>query len=205
LQRDQGLLKNVVLPALGRLKVAYVTRRDIESIHKEFQNTPYKANRSLALLSKMFYLAISWGWRDDNPATNIPKCQDDKRDRWLDQEELDRLWEVLDRHSDRMTAYVLKFLILTGARKGEALGATWDQFDLEKGVWTKPSHLTKHKKKEHLPLSEKAVEILQIVRKRTSKGSLYVFPGRIEGEPFGALGAGRVSGQINQNILENGS
>ncbi|MBP9692747.1 MAG: tyrosine-type recombinase/integrase [Alphaproteobacteria bacterium] len=184
LQRDQGLLKNVVLPALGRLKVAYVARRDIESIHKEFQSTPYKANRSLALLSKMFNLAISWGWRDDNPAANMQKYQEEKRDRWLNQEELDRLWEVLDRRSDHMTSYVFKFLILTGARKGEALGATWDQFDLEKGVWTKPAHLTKQKKKEHLPLSEKAVEVLQIVKKRTPKGSVYVFPGRIEGEPL---------------------
>jgi integrase len=184
LKGDLGLFKNVILPALGRLKVAYVTRRDIETIHKNLQNTPYKANHTLRLLSKIFNLAISWGWRDDNPAANIPKYQEEKRDRWLSQEELDRLWEVLDRHSDRMTAYVYKFLILTGARKGEALGATWDQFDLEKGVWTKPSHLTKQKKKEHLPLSEKAVEVLQIVKKRIPKGSVYVFPGRIDGQPL---------------------
>ena len=184
LKGDLGLLKNVILPALGRLKVSYVTRRDIETIHKNLQTTPYKANHTLRLLSKMFNLTIAWGWRDDNPATNIQKYQEEKRDRWLDQGELNRLWEVLDRHSDRMTAYVFKFLILTGARKGEALGATWDQFDLEKGVWTKPSHLTKQKKKEHLPLSEKAVKILQIVKKRIPKGSVYVFPGRIEGQPL---------------------
>lgn len=184
LQEDQKLLQNIILPALGRLKVIYITRRELEALHKHYQDTPYQANRALSLLSKMFNLAMSWGWRDDNPATNIQKYQEEKRDRWLDQEELDRLWEVLDRHSGHMTTYVFKFLILTGARKGEALGATWDQFDLEKGVWTKPSHLTKQKKKEHLPLSEKAVEVLQIVKKRTPKGSVYVFPGRIEGEPL---------------------
>lgn len=184
LKGDQGLLKNVILPALGRLTVPNVTRRDIELIHKNFQSTPYKANHALRLLSKMFNLAISWGWRNDNPVANIPKYQEEKRDRWLTQDELDRLWEVLERHSNCMTAYVFKFLILTGARKGEALGATWDQIDLEKGVWTKPSHLTKQKKKEHLPLSEKAIEVLQIVKKRTPKGSLHVFPGRIEGQPL---------------------
>lgn len=184
LKGDQGLLKNVILPALGRQKVSFVSRRDIESIHKNFQSTPYKANHSLRLLSKMFNLAIAWGWRDNNPVMGIPKYQEEKRDRWLNEEELDRLWDVLDRHSDRMTAYVFKFLILTGARKGEALGATWDQFDLEKGVWTKPSHLTKQKRKEHLPLSEKTIEVLQTVKKRTPKGSVYVFPGRIEGEPL---------------------
>jgi len=184
LQEDQKLLQNIILPALGRLKVIYISRRELEALHKHYQDTPYQANRALSLLSKMFNLAMSWGWRDDNPATNIQKYQEEKRDRWLNQEELDRLWEVLDRHSGHMTAYVFKFLILTGARKGEALGATWDQFDLEKGVWTKPSHLTKQKKKEHLPLSEKAVEVLQIVKKRTPKGSVYVFPGRIEGLPL---------------------
>ena len=43
LKGDQGLLKNVILPALGLLKVEHVTRRDIETIHKNFQDTPYKA------------------------------------------------------------------------------------------------------------------------------------------------------------------
>jgi len=184
LQGDIGLLKNVILPALGRLKVPHVTRRDIESLHKILQRTPYKANHTLALLSKMFSLAEAWEWREDNPVRGIPRYQEEKRDRWLNQDELNRLWKVLEHHSDRMTAYVFKFLILTGARKGEALGATWDQFDLEKGVWTKPSHLTKQKKREHLPISEQAIEVLQIVKKRTPKGSVHVFPGRIEGEPL---------------------
>lgn len=184
LNGDKGLLKNVILPTLGTLKVAYVTRQHVESIHKALQTTPYKANHSLRLLSKMFNLAISWGWRDDNPVAHIQKYQEEKRDRWLQEEELNRLWDVLDSHSDHITSYVFKFLILTGARKGEALGATWNQFDLEKGVWTKPSHLTKQKKKEHLPLSEKAIEVLQIVKERTYKKSHYVFPGRIEGEPL---------------------
>ncbi len=187
LKEDQKLLQNIILPALGRLKVIYITRQELESLHKQHQSTPYQANRALSLLSKMFNLAISWGWRDDNPAANIPKYQEEKRDRWLDQEELDRLWEVLERHSNQMAAYVFKFLILTGARKGEALGATWDQFDLGKGIWTKPSHLTKQKKKEHLPLSEKAIEVLQIVKKRTPKESVYVFPGKIEGAPLKEL------------------
>lgn len=184
LQEDKKLLHNIILPALGRIKVLNIMRSDIELLHKKLQKTPYQANRALALLSKMFSLSVAWEWRENNPAIGIEKYQEEKRDRWLDQEELDRLWEVLERHSDRMTAYVFKFLILTGARKGEALGATWDQFDLEKGIWTKPSHLTKQKKKEHLPLSEKAVEVLHIVKKRTPKGSIYVFPGRIEGEPL---------------------
>jgi integrase len=184
LQEDKKLLQNIILPALKQIKIQNVTRSDIEDFRKSLQKTPYQANRALALLSKMFTLAVSWEWRADNPVIGIEKYQEEKRDRWLDEEELNRLWDVLDRHSERLTAYVFKFLILTGARKGEVLGATWDQFDLEKGVWTKPSHLTKQKKKEHLPLSEKAIEVLQIVKKQIPEGSLHVFPGRIEGEPL---------------------
>jgi integrase len=184
LYEDEKLLKNVILPTLGRLKVPYVTRRDIESLHKSLQDKPYQANRTLALLSKMFSLAVSWDWRLDNLVLGIERYQEEKRDRWLDQEELDRLWEVLDQYPTHLTAYVFKFLLLTGARKGEALGAKWDQFDLDKGVWTKPSHMTKQKKKEHLPLSEKALDLLRSLKKLTKDHSSYLFPGRIPGEPI---------------------
>jgi integrase len=191
LHEDHRLLQSVILPVLGQSKILHVSRRNIEDLHKKLQDTPYQANRVLSLLSKMFTLAVSWGCRSDNPAINIPKYQEEKRDRWLNHEELNRLWTVLDSYSNHITSYVIKFLILTGARKGEVLQATWDQFDLEKGVWTKPSHLTKQKKKEHLPLSGKAIDVLQTVEKlfpnylnKNFSSSLYVFPGRIDGKPL---------------------
>lgn len=113
----------------------------------------------------------------------IEKYQEEKRDRWLDQEELDRFWEVLDRYPSHKMAYIFKLLLLTGARKGEVLNATWDQFDFEKGIWTKPSHLTKQKKKEYLPLSEKALEVLQTLQRLNIQHSPFLFPGRIAGQP----------------------
>src|SRR3989338_10206865 len=180
LREDQKLLKNIILPTLGAFKVKTIARREIETLHFQLKGTPYQANRGLALLSKMFSLAVAWGWREDNPAKGIPKYQEEKRDRWLNDEELQRLFSVLDQYSKHLTSYVFKFLILTGARKGEALNATWDQFDLEKGVWTKPSHLTKQKKKEHLPLSIEAIEILETMKSQAS--SSFLFPGKVEGK-----------------------
>lgn len=44
LYEDEKLLKNVILPTLGCLKVPYVTRNDIEALHKSFQDRPYQAN-----------------------------------------------------------------------------------------------------------------------------------------------------------------
>jgi integrase len=183
-REDQKLLQASILPFLGTKTVSALSCRDIEDLHRHFKDTPYQANRAVALLSKMFNLAITWGWRQDNPAKGIQKYQEEKRNRWLNEEELQRLWAVLDRYPQHLTAYVFKLLLLTGARKSEVLQATWDQFDLDKGVWTKPSHLTKQKKMEHLPLSEKALCLLQEVRKLTNQSSKYVFPGRVQAQPI---------------------
>lgn len=184
LHGDKNILSNIILPNIGSLKVKTITRRDIEVLHLELEEIPYQANRVLALLSKMFSLAIAWGWREDNPVRGIQKYQENKRERWLKDEEVRRFFEVLNQYPNHITAYVFKFLLFTGARKGEVLNATWDQFDLERGVWTKPSHLTKQKKIEHLPLSEEALGILYILKKINPKDSLFLFPGRVNGEPL---------------------
>jgi integrase len=181
IKEDKRFLERFVLPQFGNQHVKNISRRAIESLHLQLGKTPTQANRVVALLSKMFNLAISWGWREDNPTKGIAKYQEEKRDRWLSQEELDRLWDVLDQHPTHITAYFIKFLLLTGARSGETLSATWSQFDLEKGIWTKPSHLTKQNKKEHLPLSEKALEVLQTL-KTLNPHSVYLFLGRVEGQ-----------------------
>jgi len=183
LTEDQRLLRNYVLPALGNMKVANISHQDVEKLHTSLGERPYQANRVVALLSKMFSLAITWGLREDNPTRGIQKYQEEKRDRWLNEEELQRLWSVLDSHPKHITAYFIKFLILTGARKGETLQATWDQFDLEKGIWRKPSHLTKQKKTEYLPLSDRALSILKEAKKLTGK-SKYVFPGYVGDQPM---------------------
>ncbi|WP_052046377.1 tyrosine-type recombinase/integrase [Candidatus Paracaedibacter symbiosus] len=121
----------------------------------------------------MFSLAVSCGWRTDNPAKGIQKFQEEKRDRWLNNEELQRLWAVLDKYPSHLTTYVFKLLILTGSRKSKALQAKWEQFDLTKGTWTKPSHLTKQNKKEHLPLSDKTLELLNSLKKLNSQESIF--------------------------------
>ena len=183
-KEDTFMIKEFILSSFGQKRVNEIRFQDVQNLHLKLKETPYRANRVLALLSKMFSLAVAWKWRDDNPVTGIEKYQEEKRDRWLNGEELDRLWIALERYPNHLTSYIFKFLILTGARKGEVLQATWDQFDLKKGIWTKPSHLTKQKKKEYLPLSEKALSVLQSVKALTSQESAFVFPGRIEREPI---------------------
>ena len=165
IEEDKKLLRNVILPSIGNQQVKHVSRRAIESIHLQLGKTPYQANRVLALLSKMFSLAIAWKWRDDNPVRGMERYQEEKRDRWLNKEELGRFWKTLECYPHHCASFALKILLLTGARKGEVLQATWDQFDLAKGVWTKPAHLTKQKKREYLPLSPQTLDILYSLKK----------------------------------------
>ena len=183
-QEDKQLLQNIILPAIGKQQVKRISRRSIESLHLQLGKTPYQANRTLAVLSKMFSLAIFWGWREDHPVKGIPRYQEEKRDRWLNEEELDRFWETLECYPNHLAAFVLKLLLLTGSRKSEVLKATWEQFDLENGVWTKPSHLTKQKKREHLPLSEQALQVLWQLRKLDKNESNYLFPNQSGNKPL---------------------
>ncbi len=181
---DRYMLDRVVLPRVGKVKVAEVSRRDVEVIHTGLRETPYHANRVLALLSKMFNLAVAWGWRGDNPARGIPRFHEDRRQRWLSTDELTRLWSILEQHPNRRAANAVKLMILTGARRSEVLNATWDQFDLDRGVWTKPSHHTKQKRTEHVPLSGPALALLSALRAEAEGDQMYLLPGNVPGNPL---------------------
>jgi integrase len=182
LQEDQKLLQNIILPTLGQMTVQDIVQSHIEALHARLREMPYQANRVLSLLKKMFSIAISWSWREDNPALGIVQHLEEKPNRELNQEEFDRLWAVLESYPTHLAAYLFKLLLLTEARKKEVLSATWDQFDLEKGVWTKPSHLTKQEKTKHLPLSNKALDILQNLKKLNSQNSKSLFPEKLDSD-----------------------
>ena len=176
IRNDRQMLERTILPRLGRLRVRAVGRRDIESLHGTLKSTPYHGNRALSLLSTMFSLAIEWGWREDNPAHGVKRYQEDKRETWLSEVQLRRLEAALRAYQDQEAADAIRLLIVTGARSGEVLRAEWSQFDLARGVWTKPSHHTKQKKIEHVPLSRAALSILSDLAER--RKSDHLFPGR---------------------------
>jgi integrase len=176
IRNDRQMLARIILPRLGNLRVRAVGRRDIESLHGGLKQTPYHANRVLSLLSTMFSLATKWGWRDDNPAKGLQRYQEDKRETWLSEVQLHRLESALRGYQDQEAANAIRLLIVTGARAGEVLQAEWSQFDLDRGVWTKPSHHTKQKKIERVPLNRAALSILADLAENR-RGS-HLFPGR---------------------------
>ena len=54
------MIDRVICPKIGKHRLKAVGRLDIEVLHTSLKATPYTANRVLALLSKMFNLAIEW-------------------------------------------------------------------------------------------------------------------------------------------------
>ena len=144
----------------------------------------------------MFNLAIKEQWIDRNPAKGIDRNPENRRERYLSPAEIARLVEALRAHPERTSADAVLLLLLTGARRGEALSSTWGQFDLNAGVWTKPASTTKQKKIHRVPLSEGALALLRGIRARQEatvsdakrRGLIkpmprYVFPG-VAGRPI---------------------
>ncbi len=166
-----------IIPAtLLRKRAADVTRSDIADLHRKLKATRYRANRLLAALSKAFSLAVlQWRICSENPVKGIGRYQEDRRQRYLSPAELGRLTQAMAGHEDRQAVNAIKLAILTGARIGEVLSATWSQFDLTAGVWTKPGATTKQKTEHRAPLSPPAVALLQTITREA--GTDYVFPG----------------------------
>jgi integrase len=181
---DRAMLDNIILPKLGAKKVDAIGRRDVEAIQVGMKDRPYQANRVLSLLSKMFNLAIEWKWRPDNPAKGIERYQEQKRERWLSDEELRHLCAVLDEHPNTRAANAVRLQLLTGARLGEVLTSRKEDFDLHRGIWTKPSHQTKQKRTEHLPLSAQALILVTLIIETSDAGSPFLFPGNKPGQPL---------------------
>ncbi len=140
IEADERQLRLYVLPALGRKKVASVTRADVAHLHHSMRQKPISANRCLALLSKMFNLAEKWDLRPDgtNPARHIERFRENRRERFLSNEELANLGKTLaEAETERIelpsVIAAIRLLLFTGCRRSEILTLRWDSVDFERG------------------------------------------------------------------------
>lgn len=172
-----------IRPAFRHLKVADCTFADIDRLHRKITAAGYKrrANTVVAVLSKMFSLAVKWGMRDSNPCKGIERNIETMRKRYLSGDELERLVQALAEHPDQQSANAIRLLLLTGARRGEVLAMQWADLDLTAGIWSKPASSVKQNEDHTVPLSAPARQLLAEIRqqqisKRRPPGQ-YVFPG----------------------------
>jgi integrase len=86
------------------------------------------------------------------------------------------------REREALAALALEFAILTAARSGEVLGARWSEIDFAGKVWTVPAARMKAGRKHRIPLSDRALNILE--KLSVAKTSEYVFPGQRAGRPL---------------------
>ncbi len=203
LRSDKGRIDKHIRPLLGQMKVAAVTRVDVEGFMRAVADgktaartkTGNKrglsnvrggrgtASRTVGLLGAIFTYAIRHGMRSDNPVHGVMRPADGRRERRLGDDEYAALGAGLRKASDQRlwpaAVAAARFLALTGWRSGEALDLRWSNIDLPRRTVRLPDTKTGESVR---PLSNAACDVL---RGLARTGEL-VFPA--------TRGEGRMSG-----------
>jgi integrase len=172
---DRGVLNTHLLVFRTR-KLTDLNRNEIARLHAKVGETaPYRANRMVALLRKMFNLARDWGfYAGENPATRIQMFREEARDRFVQPDELPGLFQAIAEEVDPSIRGVLLTALLTGARRTEVLTMRWDEVSLTRAEWRIPQ--TKAGRPHVLPLPHALVATLRKLPR--VDGNPYVFPGQ---------------------------
>ena len=181
---DVSLLRNHLLPRFGKRHLDEITRQDIVKMHadrKAAGAAAGSANRLLIMMRYIFNLAMRWevpGIKV-NPCAGVPLLEvNNKKERYLSEEEARRLYEAVCKSENTMLQYIVPMLILTGARKREVLDAKWEDFDFDRRLWRIPT--TKLGKPRHVPLSDGVMNLLSGMER---KGD-WVFANPKTNKPF---------------------
>lgn len=183
---DVSLLNNHLLPAFGSRYLDTITRRDVQKLitgRREMGKAPGTCDRMLILARHIFNCALRWETPGvkSNPAKEVELLNvDNKRDRYLNEDEVRRLHDAVQASENPMLKYIVPMLLMTGARKREVLDARWEDFDYETRQWKIP--FTKGGKPRYVPMSDGVLGILDAVPR--IEGSPYVFPNPDTKKPF---------------------
>jgi integrase len=161
-------MERLVYPVIGGLNVADVDHAHVEKVLTPmWEKIPDTASKVQGQISRVLDWAKAGKLRDgDNPAARnfvTARLGKLKRDRnhhaALPFDDVPALMAEL-RADKSLSALALEFTILTAARTSEVLGATWNEIDLKKRVWVVPKKRMKSGREHRVPLSGRAMEIL---------------------------------------------
>jgi integrase len=157
----------------GKRKLSQFKDTDFGKLHADIgKDHPTTANRVIALASSLFGYAAERKLFKGNPAHGIKKFPENKRDRFLQSDELPAFFKALaDEPNDTFRDYFLLSL-LTGARRSNVQEMAWSNINLDRAEWRIPT--TKNGEPQTVTLSPEAVEIL---RNRQGCHDIWVFPG----------------------------
>ena len=193
-------------PRIGALPVSAVTTADVLAIltpiwHEKSQT----AQRVRQRISSVMKWAIAMGYRPDNPAGDALGRQQTvvQHMRALPHGAVaDALATVRASQVSVTIKRAFEFLVLTAARSGEVRLATWDEMDLDAGVWAIPAARMKAKRDHRVPLSGRALTILHDVP-RLSDGTGLVFRSR-HGKPLSAVTLPRLTKELGIAAVPHG-
>jgi hypothetical protein len=159
---DLSKLKLHVLPKFGKRRICDITTRDVQMYHSQIKasHSAATANRHLALLSKMFRMAVTWQRVERNPCSGIAKFREiQKHTGFLSPDDVQKLLKAMDSEENVQAVAALKLLLLTGTRREEALQSRWEDVDLNSALWLLKK--TKNGKMRHVILNDEAVNLLR--------------------------------------------
>lgn len=202
----QDVLDRLVKPEFGTSKIDKLTRGMVARLHGKLSDTPFQANRVLAIIGSMYAFAATRGVVSEgmNPARKIGKYPESRRERFLMTDELERLgaaireaettgipWRAnpdgpkakhIAKEPNRFTkidpsaAAALRLLLFTGCRLREILGLRWEYVDIERGALFLPESKTGRKT---IVLNAPALAVLA----RLPKADGYVIAGPEQEKP----------------------
>ncbi len=189
-----------ILVKFGTRPLTDLTRSEIARWHhQEMRNTPFQANRCLAVLSRLMSWSARHGYRNQgagNPCQYIEKFREPKRERYLSADELQRLaaaFEVVqhgplpgtklpNRRLSPSGICAIRLLLLTGARRDEIRTLRWQHVDLDRQALLLPDSKTGQRT---ILLSDLAVELIRQLPKHA--GNPFVFAGAKTGTAIADL------------------
>lgn len=162
LATDKGRIERHIKPLLGKKRIKQVTRKDIRKFLNDVadgktasdQRTGLRgrsivkggkgtASRTVGLLGGIFTYAVDLDLVDTNPVRGVKRFPDNKGERFLSQQEIIRLGEVLNSiNANPMAVVIIKLLMFSGARKGEIETLTWKMVDFQSSVLRLPDSKT---------------------------------------------------------------
>jgi len=169
---DEVVIRLHLMPRFGPHRLNRVARADVVSFHHDLSCKGYAAgtcNRILVQLKFIYNCAIRWDILPplSNPCVGVELLDDPGGgERYLNEQEVSRLFDELDRNRNTQVAQIIRLLLYTGARKREILDARWEHVDLRRRLLTIP--ISKSGKPRHIPLSDASVELLDSLQRDES-------------------------------------
>ena len=185
-EKDEEMFRLRLKAQFGGQRLNQITRQQIQTFHTSLKNEGLSAstcNHYVKLMKHSLNLAIDWDMLQINPAVRVPLFhEDNKMENYLDDDELERLLDVLRTDENRTVCLIMLFLLSTGARLNEALSAKWVNVDGERRVWRIMASNSKSKRVRSVPLNDSALDILKQLD--TQNDFEHLFINRQTGEPY---------------------